>query len=209
MDFLALLKRQLLPILISCDIVLVLVVIGGITGIIQRNSPSHAANYSPALKQVPEKAVLAKSTIGYPLRLKIPKIGVDAPLDYVRITDKGELAAPKLPANVGWYDIGPRPGEKGSAVIDGHYGWKNNIPAVFDDLSRLGIGDNISTVDDRGKERIFLVTGIRTYSPLDDAAAVFHSADDKAHLNLITCQGTWSQTNKSYSNRLVVFTTAQ
>jgi len=41
-----------------------------------------------------------------------------------------------------------------------------------------------------------------------DSADVFRATDDGAHLNLITCEGTWSQAQLSYSQRLVVFTDA-
>jgi len=54
--------------------------------------------------------------------------------------------------------------------------------------------------------RNFAVTAIRMYNPDDDATQVFVSTDGKAHLNLITCQGSWNNTEQTYSERLVVFT---
>lgn len=142
---------------------------------------------------------------GLPVRLKIPKIKVDAPLDYIGLTPQGDLAAPKGPANGGWYDKGPRPGETGKAVIDGHYGYKDGIPAVFDNLHALQAGDTIDVVDEKGVTITFVVRELRKYTPNEDASTVFHATDGKAHLNLITCQGAWNQTQQGYSNRLVVF----
>jgi hypothetical protein len=49
------------------------------------------------------------------------------------------------------------------------------------------------------------VRELRTYGPDEYASAVFRSSDGKAHLNLITCEGTWNSAQKSFSNRLVVF----
>ena len=97
---------------------------------------------------------------GLPVRLKIPKLNVNAGLDYVGLTPAGELGVPKGPASAGWYDLGPRPGEKGNAVIDGHFGYKNNIPAVFDNLHILQKGDNLYVEDEKGKTRYF--RGART-----------------------------------------------
>jgi len=141
-----------------------------------------------------------------PVRLIIPTIKVNAVVEYLGITSDGAMDVPKGPENVGWFDLGPRPGEKGSAVIAGHYGWKNNIPAVFDDLSKLKIGDKIYTVDDLGATTTFVVGEIGIYDQNGDATNVFSSNDGKAHLNLITCEGIWNVISKSRPSRLVIFT---
>jgi LPXTG-site transpeptidase (sortase) family protein len=146
-----------------------------------------------------------KVSSGLPVRLMIPKINVDAAIDYVGLTPEGELGVPAGPANAAWYDLGPRPGEKGNAVIDGHFGYKNHIPAVFDNLHALQKGDIIYVEDEKGKTITFVVRELRTYGQNEDDSGVFVSSDGKAHLNLITCQGVWSETQKSFSNRLVVF----
>ena len=141
-----------------------------------------------------------------PIRLEIPKINIDATIGYVGLTSNGEMGVPVGPTSTVWFDLGPRPGENGSAVIAGHDGWKDGTPAVFDDLYKLQIGDKVYVTNGQGMVAIFVVRGIQTYDQNGDASDVFNSNDDKAHLNLITCAGTWNATQKSYSNRLVVFT---
>lgn len=143
--------------------------------------------------------------LGLPIRLKIPKIDVDAPIDYVGLTPQGDLDIPKGPTNAGWYKSGPRPGEKGSSVVDGHFGWVNGKAAVFDNLHKLRKGDVITVEDEKGSTTMFVVSKSQTYAPNDIATAVFRSSDGKAHLNLITCQGDWNTNQDSYSARLVVF----
>jgi LPXTG-site transpeptidase (sortase) family protein len=152
-----------------------------------------------------ESSTSAQS-IGLPVRFKIPKIKVDAAFENVGLTSSIAMDTPKGPDNVGWFDLGPRPGEKGSAVVAGHYGWKNNRPAVFDNLHELEMGDKIYVVDDRGATTTFVVSEIGNYDENGDASSIFSSNDGRAHLNLITCEGTWNAAEKSYSNRLVVFT---
>lgn len=144
--------------------------------------------------------------ISDPVRLKIPKINVNSSLEYLGLTEDGAVDAPKGPSNAAWFNLGVRPGEIGSAVIVGHFGWKNGIPAVFDNLHKLKKGDKLHIEDDKGKIITFIVRELRTYTDNQIAPEVFGSTDDKAHLNLITCQGVWNKTKKSYSNRLVVFT---
>ncbi len=143
---------------------------------------------------------------GFPVRLAISKINVDASVEYVGITPAGAMDVPKGPVDVAWLKLGVRPGEIGSAVISGHYGWKDNIPAVFDNLSLLQKGDQLSVIDENGATTTFAVRESRIYGQADDASEVFISSDGKAHLNLITCTGIWNAANKSYSQRLVVFT---
>jgi len=144
---------------------------------------------------------------GLPVRLKIPVINIDAAVEHVGLTPNGEMGAPKGPIEVAWFDLGPRPGENGSAVIAGHYGqWKNGEGSVFDDLNKLKRGDILYVEDDTGATTIFIVRESRNYEPNADASDVFNLNDGKPHLNLITCEGVWDAVSKSYSQRLVVFT---
>lgn len=143
--------------------------------------------------------------LGVPVRLLIPAIDVDASLEGVGVTNDGAMGTPKDPAFAAWFNLGPRPGESGSAVIAGHYGWKNNIQAVFDNLSDLEAGDKIFIEDEGGAEVVFIVRQLRIYGEDDAPTGVFSSHDGNAHLNLITCGGVWDATKKSYSTRIVVF----
>ena len=140
-----------------------------------------------------------------PIRLIIPSINVNAAIESVGLTPAGAMNAPKGPADAAWFDLGPRPGDIGNAVIDGHFGWKDNIPAVFDNLAKLQIGDKIYVETAKGTTIVFVVREVLTYDQNADARSVFNSNDGKAHLNLITCEGVWNAASKSYSNRLVVF----
>jgi LPXTG-site transpeptidase (sortase) family protein len=142
---------------------------------------------------------------GLPIRLSIPKIKVDTTLEYAGLTPEGDVGVPTGPFNASWYDLGPRPGEKGNAIITGHYGWKNGIPAVFDNLYKLRKGDKIYIEDETGTTTVFVVRESRRYDPKANASYVFISNDMNAHLNLITCEGVWNKAEKSYSKRLVVF----
>ena len=156
-------------------------------------------------KSVEPKVFPEQVTPGFPIRLKISRIDVDAVVKYVGITSQGAMDVPESPADVAWFNLGPRPGEVGSAVISGHYGWKNNMPAVFDGLHKLQKGDKLYIEDEKGATATFVVRELRRYSDEEEAPSVFRSSDGKAHLNLITCEGVWNKTKKSYSNRLVVF----
>jgi len=153
---------------------------------------------------IPQVASVPQITA--PIRLEVTKIKVDAKVKPVGLTVDGDMAIDNNAQELAWYQPGPKPGEIGSAVIAGHYGWKDGVPSVFNDLNTLKAGDIILSYDADEVKTQFVVTEIRMYSPDDDATQVFTSTDGKAHLNLITCQGSWNNSKQTYSERLVVFT---
>jgi LPXTG-site transpeptidase (sortase) family protein len=143
---------------------------------------------------------------GWLMRLKIPTIGVDSVVTAVGLTPKGAMDVPQDPRETAWFNLGPRPGESGSAVIAGHYDWKNNEPAVFNNLHELKEGDMVYLEDETGETTVFVVRETRIYDKDADATDVFGPRAGKISLNLVTCMGAWDKEAKTYSDRLVVFT---
>lgn len=180
-------------------------IIGAAASLISFREQPQTVRHAEAARVAANTVTAPSRAVAWPVRLIIPKIAVNAPLDYVRLTPQGALDIPHEPGNAGWYDKGPRPGEKGVAIIDGHSGWRDNIPAVFDQLHKLLPGDLIQVKDERGQTVSFVVRELRTYQKDQADREVFVTNDDKIHLNLITCEGAWNEAQKSYTDRLVVF----
>lgn len=141
-----------------------------------------------------------------PQNLIIPKINVNAVIEQVGEDLEGKMDVPKEAQNVGWYEFGYKPGEKGSAVLAGHLDTVTGAPAVFYNLGQLQIGDEVIVTDKSGKNMLFTVTKVQSYPfdqvPLQD----IFTNNDKPRLNLITCTGTWNVGARNYSNRLVIYT---
>ncbi len=167
--------------------------------------PVASAEISEPVELVDPTTLIKEKIIGLPSLLIIPKINVSASIEHVGLTASGVMGASVGPKNASWFSEGPRPGEIGSAVINGHYGWKDGIPAVFDRLNTLIPGDKIYVVDEAGATTTFMVRESTSFDQNAEAFGVFNSDDGKAHLNLITCEGTWNKLIHKYSNRLVVF----
>jgi LPXTG-site transpeptidase (sortase) family protein len=148
----------------------------------------------------------AGEKIGLPVRITIPAIDLNASIEKVALAADGTMDVPKYFLNTGWYELGPRPGELGSAVIAGHVDWINGATAVFANLYKLQAGDKIAVQDDKGAIISFVVRESRKYDAAADATDVFISNDGKAHLNIITCDGSWDKNINQYSKRLIVFT---
>lgn len=171
------------------------------------NFPVQGSNAKPPAPAKPATLPSpAKTAPNAPLRLLIPKIKVNAAVESVGLTKDGAVGVPKGFTNAAWFNAGVRPGEIGSAIIDGHFGWIRGVGAVFNNLSKLRAGDKVYVKDKTGKIITFAVRATRTYSLQDSAAEVFGASDGQAHLNLITCEGVWKKATQSYSRRLVVFT---
>lgn len=152
--------------------------------------------------------VLSEKMIQKPsVRLQIPKIKLNVIVDEVGLNADGAVDVPKDVQRAGWFRLGPRPGERGSAVIVGHFGrWKNGVLGVFNHLGKIKKGDRLFVTDANGDMSTFVVKKVKIYSSDAVAADVFQARDDKSHLNLITCTGVWSALLKRYPDRLVVFT---
>ena len=160
----------------------------------------------------PTPVVLAThpaSTMEQPVRLVIPAAGIAASIEAVGIRSDGELATPTQNPweHVGWYDLGPHPGERGSTVIDGHLDRPGGSPAVFWRLRDVQVGDDVQVMNTDGKTLHFRVTRIAYYTsdqaPLQD---IFGNLGG-VYLNLITCAGDWIASQHQTKLRLVVYTT--
>jgi len=143
-----------------------------------------------------------------PARLVIPIIGINAPVELVGILSNGDLETPMSNpwTGVGWYSQGPRPGEQGSAVLDGHVDQPGGSLAIFGHLRDLRKGNEVQIVDSSGKTLHFQVTDVQYYTPQKaPLQAIFGNGGGK-YLNLITCAGSWVPSQNQTTLRLVVYT---
>ena len=143
-----------------------------------------------------------------PVHLIVPAIAINAPVEWVGTQSNGDLATPTQNPweNVGWYNLGPYPGERGSAVIDGHLDRPGGYPAVFWRLHDLHIGDEILVMNASGKTLHFQVTRIAFYTPQEAPIQDIFGNWGGTYLNLITCAGDWIPSQHQTNLRLVVYT---
>jgi sortase A len=143
----------------------------------------------------------------FPVRLIIPTINVKAKVQYVGLNSKGNMGTPNNFSDVAWYKSGTLPGNTGSAVMAGHVDNGLALAGVFKHLKELRPGDSVYVEKKDGTELHFVVESVKSY-PYSEipAAEVFGLNDDGKHLNLITCIGSWMTDQKTYSERLVVYT---
>lgn len=143
---------------------------------------------------------------GRPTRLVIPSIGVDANVQSVGMwwRDPSQIGIPTNFTDVAWYNGGPKPGEPGSAVIDGHLDGKSVKEAVFFNLDKLKPGDLVEVTGSDGKTIQFKVTNTKLYDYNAATNDIFDPDPAHTRLILITCGGDY--VGGQYDKRVVVFT---
>ncbi|MET7834829.1 class F sortase [Micromonospora sediminicola] len=144
-----------------------------------------------------------------PVRVVIPRIGVDADIVPVATDDDGALEVPPLerPEVAGWYHPGPAPGESGNAVLVGHVDSQHG-PAVFFDLGRLRPGDTVRVVRADGRTAVFTVDGVGAYPKQRFPTERVYGGGAASRLRLITCGGRFDPRTGNYPDNIVVFATA-
>jgi sortase A len=142
-----------------------------------------------------------------PVYINIPKLGIDTIVESVGLTKAGNMDTPANAKNVGWYRYGTVPGDRGNAVISGHFDTATGKPAIFYGLSKLSVGDTVGITLRGGREIEFTVTG-KDAIPYQTFPSGYVFLDKPGiNLNLITCGGIWDAKQKTYTKRIVVYTT--
>lgn len=170
-----------------------------------------AAITSPAADRF--KSPRTYREVAEPVRLRIPAIDVDTPLEHLGRTahateagPAGSIALPVDEMKAGWFDEGPRPGEPGPAVIIGHVNWDHG-PAVFLRLRELDPGAKLFVDRADGSVAEFRVTRRKQVAKSDFPTDEVYAPDLAPSLRLITCGGPYDAANRNYLDNIIVFAT--
>lgn len=138
-------------------------------------------------------------------RVRIPALGVDAPVTDVGLDQDGWIDAPppQDPNLVGWYQNGISPGQRGTAVVVGHV---DNLsgPAVFYSLGSIEKGQHIEVSRLDGKTAVFEVYGVEVFSKENFPGPRVYGDTGQPELRVITCGGGYSKSS-GYNGNVVVF----
>ncbi|HEX7101638.1 MAG TPA: sortase [Nitrolancea sp.] len=136
-------------------------------------------------------------------RVRIPRIGVNAPVEIKSLDGDGVMQAPDSPSVVAWYDFSAQPGSDGNTVFAGHLDYAGVGPAVFWNLGTLQAGDEIDVADEDGRSFRYRVSSVRSYAVTADAGPIVASTGNPT-ITLITCDGTFNRATGEYNQRIVV-----
>ncbi|OGC87768.1 hypothetical protein A3D70_00545 [Candidatus Adlerbacteria bacterium RIFCSPHIGHO2_02_FULL_54_18] len=138
-----------------------------------------------------------------PAVLRIPALEVRAEVEQVGVKADATMGTPQDFSNVSWYSLGSKPGEPGSTVFAGHVNNTRLMSGVFGNLSQIKKGDYISVDDEAGRSLLYRVYSVETYEKNAPTDALFTTTGVE-QLVLITCDGDWVPSAKTFDRRLVV-----
>ncbi|MFJ1975173.1 class F sortase [Streptomyces sp. NPDC087903] len=137
--------------------------------------------------------------------LRVPSLGIDAPVVGLRIGPDRQLGTPPLdkPKLVGWYQDGPTPGETGTAIAVGHRDTKTG-PAVFAALAQTTRGSRIEARRADGRTAVYTVDRVRVFDKARFPDKEVYGPSRRPELRVLTCGGLFSR-RTGYSSNVVVF----
>jgi LPXTG-site transpeptidase (sortase) family protein len=146
---------------------------------------------------------------GSPDRLVIPRLGINAPVNYRGVGADGLMGDPYGPQDVVWYDfsnypsLGGYPGAGGNPVIAGHVDYYTYGLAVFAPLRNIAVGDIIEYHRWDGRVVRYSVVWA-TDVPSEEAFNQYVAAGPEETITLVTCNGTFNQATRNYDHRRIV-----
>jgi LPXTG-site transpeptidase (sortase) family protein len=165
--------------------------------------PPSITTVAPRLASDPRAKPLARSA---PVQIRIPGIGVNAPVMKVGRDADGTVQVPPLEEHnlTGWYEYGPAPGQRGPAVILGHVDSTTGI-SVFYYLKNMHVGDKVYVTLADGKVAAFAVDGLQRVAKDAFPTASVYGRSGYPSLRLITCGGPFDKATGHYVDNVIVY----
>ena len=133
--------------------------------------------------------------------MRIDSIDVDATVVPVGLAGDNLMEIPPA-GEVGWYRLGPMPGEVGSAVLAGHVDLHGQKGAFFA-LRSVEVGAEI-TIDGKGSERTYVVTEREQIPKERVDLRRYFTAEGPGRITLITCGGAFDRGVGHYTDNIIL-----
>jgi LPXTG-site transpeptidase (sortase) family protein len=165
--------------------------------------PASVTTLAPKPRHDAGARPLARSV---PVSIRIPAIGVSAPVERIGRNANGSVQVPPLDNHnlVGWYKYGATPGQRGAAVILGHVDSITGI-SVFYDLKDLRAGQKVYVTLADGKVATFAVDGVQKVAKSAFPTASVYGKSSFPSLRLITCGGYFDEATGHYLDNIIVY----
>ena len=148
---------------------------------------------------------VATRAVPAPVRLVLPSVGIDAPVDPVGVGSGGLMQLPDEVRRVGWYRYGPAPGDAaGAAVLAGHVdSWDQGLGALGR-LRNLEPGQTFEVRSATGRLSHWRVVTRRLVVKQQLPLGQLFTRTGPPRLVLLTCGGPFDERLRSYRDNLVV-----
>jgi sortase (surface protein transpeptidase) len=164
---------------------------------------AHAVGPRAAVPPAVPTALAATRSV--PRSLRIPSLGLSVPIGSLGIDPTGGVQVPTDTTSVGWFRLGPTPGQLGSAVLLGHVDSAAG-PGVFFHLRTLAAGDVVYVDLADGMTDRFTVDSVAEYTKAQFPAQRVYGFHGASELQLVTCGGVFDHATGGYLSNVVVYT---
>ena len=172
--------------------------------------PTPRPTVAPDVPQVPVYdaalgAQPAPVTSPPPVRIEVPDVSIDMPVDPVGVAPDGLMQIPEDANRAGWYQFGPTPSDPaGSTLVAGHVdSWQTGI-GQFSRLRKVPVGSTVTVTTADGIAHAYRVASVektpKSQAPVDQ----WFDRTGAPRLVLVTCGGTWQPDIGHYSDNVVV-----
>lgn len=143
-----------------------------------------------------------------PLWIDVPGIDVHSSLVPLGLNADRTVEVPPVdqPMQAGWYRHSPAPGQTGPAVVLGHVNGGGQ-DGVFARLHELGQGDEIRVGREDGTVVRFVVDRTEQIPKTRFPTEAVYGNTAEPELRLITCGGTFDESEDSYRDNVIAFAT--
>lgn len=140
-----------------------------------------------------------------PTSVRIPSLGIDAPIRGIGLTGERELETPPVDdANlIGWYRGGATPGEAGVAIAVGHRDTTTGR-AVFAGLASVKRGKKIEARREDGRTAVYTVDRVKVFDKANFPDKEVYGPTKRPEIRVLTCGGLFDRQN-GYTSNVVVF----
>lgn len=166
------------------------------------SSPVRAASPHPGLAAY--RVARPDAYVPLPVRLRIPELAIDTPLDELGQAPDRTVEVPDDPLRAGWYARGPRPGQAGPAVLLGHVDGQSR-PGVFFRVRELQVGAILIVERADGTEARFQVTRLERMPKTAFPTSEVYLPTAGPELRLVTCGGGFDAATGHYRDNVIAY----
>jgi len=163
-----------------------------------RPVPSIAVHDAALGAQTPVAAAPA------PVRLVVPDVSIDMPVDPVGVRDDGEMEIPEDADRAGWYRFGPAPGDVGATVLAGHVDSRLTGIGQMARLREVVLGAPLTVTTADGTEHAYRVVDVQKVPKEGAPVDRWFDREGAPRLVLVTCGGAFRRDIGHYTDNVVV-----
>lgn len=140
-----------------------------------------------------------------PVRVVVPDLGLDMPVDAVGVEDDSTMEIPEDAGRAGWYRYGPAPATpEGATVVAAHVdSWTTGV-GPFSRLKELAPGARVEVTTADGAVHAYVVRDVTQVPKGDAPVEQWFDRTGAPRLVLVTCGGAFDREVGHYADNVAV-----